>query len=262
MKSRIRVRRERPTALAWAMALATTMLMVYIATLPAARQRVVEDIPASARITRELTFEAVEGWCVALGGGSDAAQARLLAAGAAAEGCAACVAEVEGALRAVSGPCESRREAQRLADALEGAGFEAEPMALAADALRLRVTAPEAQIEAIADAEAALRAQIRQTGEIARQLGQGEIGTDAARTLFALSAGEAAACVRRLDAFSGSRENTLCAALISQLEALSGRSNALADSASGSAALAGMARCAQLQGFVALWEMRRGMSST
>ena len=259
MKSRVRVRRERPTALAWALALATTMLMVYIATLPAAQQRVVADIPASARVTKELTFESVEGWCVALGRGADAVQARLLAAGAAVEGCAVCVVELEGATRVLSGPCASRREAQRLADALSERGFDAEPISLIADTLHLRVTAPEAQIGAIADAEALLRIQTRQTGEIARQLEQGEIGTDAARTLFALAASETATCAERLNAYPASAKNDLCAALIAQLKALSERANTLADSASGSVALAGMARCAQLQGFVAYWEMRRGM---
>ena len=46
----MRVRRERPSAVSWGIALVITMLIVYILTLDAGRMVVVESVSAAPRI--------------------------------------------------------------------------------------------------------------------------------------------------------------------------------------------------------------------
>ena len=235
------------------------MLMVYMATLPAARPSRVESLPAAVRVTREVDFEALEGWCVSLYRCADAAQARIQAAGAVADGLAGCVAELNGETHLLGAMCASERDARRAAEPLRQSGYDAEVVCLSADRLRLRVTAPESQIDAIAAADAMLTAQAAQLGEIARQLEGGEMRVEAARTLCALASSEAGALRDQLSAGYGASENALCAGLIAQLDALAERMSTLATGASGTAALAGMSRCAQLETFLAHWTLRRDM---
>ena len=62
--ARVRVRRERPTTVALAVALCVTMLVVYVLTLNLKGPDVVESMAAAPRVTREIRFEPLEGWCV------------------------------------------------------------------------------------------------------------------------------------------------------------------------------------------------------
>ena len=123
-------------------------------------------------------------------------------------------------------------------------------MRLEAKGLTLRVTAPAAQIEAVAGSDALLRSQVGQLGEVADQLDRGQITPDAARALCALAATEASKQADSLAAMDSrlsrtdqpgsggwrgcghpprhrpstprprAGDNELCAALIAQLRAL------------------------------------------
>ena len=77
--TRVRVRRERPTAVALAIALCVTMLVVYVLTLDLKGPDVVESMAAAPRVTREIDFEPLEGWCVVMATCDSPQQARLMA---------------------------------------------------------------------------------------------------------------------------------------------------------------------------------------
>ena len=247
--TRVRVRRERPTALAWALALAVTMLVVYLLTLQADRTEAVESVSAAPRVTREIRFEALEWWCVSMAECASAEEARLLASGYTARGAAGCVARMGDGWNVLGAAYDGEREARRIAERLRTEeGLSAEVLPLGADPLRLRITAPEKQIEAIAAADATLRAQERQLGQLARQLDRGEAQPEGAKTLCALASDEAEETCRALKEIPGAAENRLCAGLIEALDALSRQQDTFAHSGQiAAASLSGMARCIQVE---------------
>ena len=259
--TRVRVRRDRPTPLAWAVALCVTMLAVYVLTLDVGGPDVVESMAAAPRVTKEIEFEALTGWCVSMAACESAQEARLAASAYSARGAGGCVAQLEGAWRVLGAVYESEKDARRIAKRLASEeGIPAETLRLRADAVKLRVTASQQQIDAIAGADALLREQARQLGQIALQLDRGELRPDGARKLCAVAAEDAAAASRALSDIPGAADNALCAALIARLDSLSEMESALAASAGGRGAiLSGMVRCAQIESFLGQWEMQRGL---
>lgn len=259
--TRVRVRRERPTALALAVALCVTMLIVYVLTLDAKGPDVVESMAAAPRVTREIGFEPLSGWCVSMAGCESQQEARLQASAWVGRGAAGCVRELEGEWRVLGALYDSRKEAERISKRLrDDEGIPAEAIHLEAKGLTLRVTAPEAQIEAVAGADALLRSQTAQMGDIALQLDRGEISADAARALCALAATEASNMAASLAAIPGAKENELCAGLIGRMEELAGMQDTVAGGTRADAAsLSGMLRCAQIENFLGQWEMMRGL---
>jgi len=255
--TRVRVRRERPTALALAVALCVTMLVVYVLTLDVKGPDVVESMAVAPRVTRQIEFEALSGWCVSMSRCQSQQEARLQASAWVGRGAAGCVRELNGEWRVLGALYDTRKEAERVAKRLEAdEGIPAEPLALEAKGLTLRVTAPQAQIDAVVGADALLRNQTRQLGEIALRLDRGQIDTDAARALSALAATEAADLAKALSAIPGAGENRLCAGLIAQVRALAEMQETVSASTKASAtALSGMLRCAQIENFVGQWEM-------
>lgn len=259
---RVRVRRERPTAVALAVALCVTMLVVYVLTLGAKGPDVVESMAPAPRVTREIAFEALEGWCVRMVTCESQQDARLRAAAWVGLGAAGYVAELDGAWTVLGAVYDTEREARRVADRLsDEAGIPADVICLKAEEVRLRVTAPQAQIDAVAGADELLRSQAARLGELALQLDRSEIAPDAVRTLCALAVSEANEAATFLSAIPGAAENGLCAELIERLANLSGLQATLADAGQVAApALAGMLRCAQLEVFVGQWELDTSLS--
>lgn len=256
----VRVRRERPTALAWAVALCVTMLVVYVLTLNGAAPDVVESVAAAPRVTREIDFEPLEGWCVCMARCDSDQAARLAASAYSARGAGGCVTPLDGGWAVLGAVYDSERDARRIAERLsEEAGVPAEAICLQAEAVKLRITAPQAQIDAISDADALLRLQGRRLGEIALQLDRGELRPEAARTLCAVAAEEAASASTALAAIPGAPDNALCAGLIERLTALSDMESALSASGEQGASLSGMIRCAQIEGFLGQREMQAGL---
>ena len=231
--TRVRVRRDRPTAVALAVALCVTMLVVYVLTLDLKRPDVVQSMAAAPRVTREIRLEPLEGWCVAMARCDSREEARLKASAWVNRGAAGYVAESEDGGWMVYGALyDSQREAERIAGRLNDAeDIPAEVVPVAAEGLTLRVTAPEAQIAAIAQGDALLRCQRGQLGDIALQIDRNEITADAARTLCALAATEAAEAAAMLSAIPGAAENGLCAGLIERLNSLAQLQRAAADTA-------------------------------
>ena len=246
--NRVRVYRERPTALAMVVALCVTMLVVYVLTLNLGGPDVVESMAPAPRVTREIEFGAREGWCVAMAACESREQARVQASGWVNRGAAGCVAQLDGAWRVLGAVYDSEREAGRVAKRLrDDEDIPAETLALRTEAVKLRITAPERQIDAIAAADALLRRQEAQLGQVALQLDRSEIRPEAVRTLCALAASEAGEASAVLSAIPGAAENGLCAALIGALDALRDMQKTLSESPESAAALSGMLRCAQIE---------------
>ena len=82
VENKVRVRRERPSALAWALALLLTMLCVYLLTLgpTAAPEASIASAGDAPRITEEVSFAPSAAWFVSLGRYDTAAEARIEAA--------------------------------------------------------------------------------------------------------------------------------------------------------------------------------------
>ena len=259
--ARVRVRRERPSALAWSVALCVTMLVVYVLTLNASKPDVVQSMAAAPRVTKEIEFEALTGWCVSMASCLSDQEARLAASVYGSRGAGAYVANLEGAWRVLGAVYESERDAQRIARRLSSEeGLAAEAIRLEAPSVKLRITAPQAQIDAIAAADALLREQTRQLGQVALQLDRGEIRPDGARTLCGLAAQDAAEAGRTLSGIPGAADNALCAGLIGRLDTLSEMQSALAASTGEKGAtFSGMLRCAQIENFLGQWQMQRDL---
>ena len=258
---RVRVRRERPTALAWALALCVTMLVVYVLTLNAGRPDVVESMAPAPRVTREIAFEGLKGWCVQMAACDSDQAARLAASAYSGRGAGGYVTRLEGEGAVLGAVYESEQDAARIARRLsQDEGIPSRVVCLEAEPVKLRITAPEAQIDAIAGADALLRRETRRLGEIALQLDRGELRPEAARTLCGVSAEEAAMAARALSAIPGAAENALCAGLIGRLETLSDMEKALSGSGEQGASLSGMVRCAQIENFVGQRGMQEGLS--
>lgn len=260
-ETRVRVRREAPTALAWSVALAVTMLAVYAVTWTAARPVTAEYASASPRVTREVTFEGIERWCVTLGTWKDAGQARVEAAGCAARGAAGFVHESDGAWQVLGAMYDTEAQARRVARKLKDEdGLDADALPMTANEVKLRITAPEAQIELIEAADALLCDQIAQLNTLAAQLDREQIQPEAVKTLCALAATEASATAEKLNVFPGAADNALCSALTGRLKALSAQLTAIAQTQqTAPAALSGMLRLSAIDAFMGLAGVRENI---
>ncbi len=235
------------------------MLVVYVLTLNAGRPDVVQSMAAAPRVTREIEFEALTGWCVSMAACDSDQEARLAASAYSSRGAGGYVAQLEGAWRVLGAVYESEKDARRIAKRLASQeGIDAQALRLTADPVKLRITAPQAQIDAIAGADALLREQTRQLGQAALQLDRGELRPDGVRTLCGLAARDAAEARRTLSDIPGAADNALCAGLIARLDALSQLQSALAASTGErGATLSGMLRCAQIENFLGQWRLQR-----
>lgn len=251
------VRRERPTALALAIALAVTMLVVYVLTLDAIGPDAVESVSAAPRVTREIEFAEMEGFCVSLGRYDSADQARAEAAAFTDRGAAGRVWESGGRFHILGAMYDARRQAERVAETMEG-GIPAEVVALHADAVRVRVTAPDRQIDLIVAADGLLRDSAWQLSTIARQLDRGEIQPESALTLCALSASEARGLREKLACIPGVEGSPLCAALMGALDQTAQRLEDIRN-APGGAALPGLVRLAAIDTFIDLMALQEGL---
>ena len=221
MQERVRVRRERPSALTWAIALAVTMLAVYFVTLSAPEEKKAEAASSDVRVTRELEFESVTVHFADLGCFSDASRARIAAAEFAGRGAAGVVYEDDAGFHVLGAGYHLEADAKRIAQRLDSQEqIGSAVLTLSAPALSLRVTAPEKDVEAITDADRILRMQMDQLNAIALQLDRGEISAASARTLAKVAAAEVRAVRRRLEDIGGGEQQPVCAAMIGMLMAL------------------------------------------
>ncbi|MBQ3268507.1 MAG: hypothetical protein IJH09_01170, partial [Clostridia bacterium] len=119
--TRVRVRRDRPTPLAWAVALCVTMLAVYVLTLDVGGPDVVESMAAAPRVTREIAFDALEGWCVRMARCDTDQEARLRASATVSRGAAGYVTRLDDGWAVLGAVYESAKDARRIAARLADA---------------------------------------------------------------------------------------------------------------------------------------------
>lgn len=251
MQERVRVRRDRPSALSWAFALAVTMLAVWLVTLRPLRPAAQPAAAAQERVTREVTLEGVEMYFAALGAYPDAGQARVDAAMLTQRGAAGVIwTEKESCCLLGAGyplEADARRIVRRLE---EQEGLQAQVLELSVPAVRLRVTAAEDDIGAITAADEALRACLNRLSELALQVDRGETGDASARMLAAVARSELEQAGRTLSSVEGASEEPLCAGLIGQIDRLSGQLLSLSGSDLSGAALSGALRCCHVDGWL------------
>ncbi len=224
MAERVKVRRDHPSALSWAIALLVTMLCVYLLTLGGGAHPPVASIASddgAARVTEQISFEPLSIWAVSLGDFDAAEAARIEAARYAPRGAAGFVWEDGDVFRVLAAGYTSEADAKRVAEGLQAAeGIEAATCVRSAERVRLRITATEKQIEALTACESTLRKQTIELFELSFQLDRAEIDAEAARTLLAVAAGRLDEILKSLRAIPGASENAVLSGLFSLTERL------------------------------------------
>lgn len=244
MPKQIRVRRERPSALSWAVALAVTMLAVYLITLSAPAKKETQETSAAGRVTTEITLAGLTVHFADLGCYPDKTRARMAAAAYVGRGAAGVVySDGEGA-HVLGAGYAVQADAERIAVQLSGQeGIEADVLSLSAADVAMRVTAGEEDADAIVQADRVLREQMELAASMALQVDRGEISASSARMLAAVSKSEAAAAARTLAAVRGAAEHPVCAGLVKLLSRMTDGFDAAAHETSSAAALSGRLRC-------------------
>lgn len=255
----MKVRRERPTIVAGAMALAITMGMVYLATI-GVRQPV--DRAARERVTQEITLSGVEVWLVELGEFEDETSARIAAARLTELGAAGVVLTEDSCVRVLGAAYESEADAARIAERLRDQDdLSSAVLARSVPAVTMRITAPQEDIDAIVGADTALRAALRQAGTLALQIDRGEIGARSARLLAAVSRSELSSALKCLKNVEGAQENAICSAFLSELQRLSDDLGETAQGNADGAALSGRLRACHVRGILGLINLMQNMQA-
>jgi hypothetical protein len=224
MPERVRVRRDHPSALSWAIALVLTMLCVYLIALgqvERAPEASIASDDGSPRVTKELSFEPLAVYSVCFGEFPTAEEARIEAARYVQRGAAGYVHEEGGVFRMLAAGYPVEADAKRVAENLsQSEDLTCTVFPRSASRVRLRITATEKQIETLTASEAELRRYAAELAEIALQLDRSEIDPDAARTLIAVTASRLDEMLRNLRAIPGASENAVCSGLFSLTEQL------------------------------------------
>lgn len=253
MQNRVRVRRDRPSALSWSIALAVTMMAVWLITLNVPGAEPAENATADVRVTREVDFEGLTVWFADLGAYPDEWQARVAAANYTGRGAAGVVCAHEDGYHVLGAGYELESDAKRIAERLGSQeGVAANVLAKSAGTVSLRITAPESDVEAIIGADIMLRQQLKQFNTLALQVDRNEISFASARTLARVAASEVRSARKRLQKISGGEEQPVCAALIGQLQAMEDNLSIVTSGLKTGAELSGQLRCCHVDGALRL----------
>ncbi len=220
-ETRVRVRREHPSALAWALALMLTMLCVYLLTLglALAPEAAIDAGDGAPRVTEEVSFGSAEAYFVSLGRFDTATEARIEAARYTPRGAAGYALETADGFLVLGAVYENRAEAESVARALsQSEGLDCGVYEERADGARLRVTAAQEDIALVTGAEALLRDLAGETRDLALQLDRGEMDAGAARTLLNVAAGRLEEALTRLRNVPGAQDNPVTARLLAMTE--------------------------------------------
>ena len=182
---RVKVRRERPAAAAWALAVLLTALFVFLIARGAGTQSGEETPESAPRRAYALTFAPLETHLVQFGAYEDALSARIEAARYMPRGAAGYV--LEGSLyRVIGAGYDSRQDAQGVCERLrEEEGMEASVYSLSSGEVELTIQGTQAQVEALTQAETALRNAAAQLNETAFGYDRGELSSEDARNRLA-----------------------------------------------------------------------------
>lgn len=251
MQKRVRVRRERPTALSWALALAVTMLAVYLITLGHSGGEPAEEVSSGPRVTREITLGGMEIYFADLGVHPDETGARIAAASYAPRGAAGVVLAQPDGYHVLGAGYALEADAERIARRLtEQESLSSCVLKLSAPPVALRITARDADTDAIADADRLLLSRLDQLSSMALQIDRGELPSASARTLAQVARSELTKAAKALVKVGGAENQIVCTQLLAQLHTLADELNALARSGASGATLSGQLRCCHVSGCI------------
>jgi hypothetical protein len=223
----IRVRRRRPSGVVWAVSLMLVSLALYVITSAPSAPRLAESERAEAtgasaesrRVTKEIAFPGAYAYMIQFGAFADAENARVEAGRYVARGAAGYILYDE-MYRVIGAEYASREDAERVREKLrEQEGMDCQIKALGSEAVALRVTASEAQIDALQGANEAVAAILDEARALAYQLDGGEIDREGACAALKACGARAAEAGRRLRAEAGDAPNDVAAGLLSLLTA-------------------------------------------
>lgn len=228
---RVRVRRERPGGVVWAVAMMLVSLAVYLLTAaPSVKSalsgEIVPDTPEvtgapAERVTRELNWEAPDGYLIQFGAYEYLDNARIEAARYVKRGAAGYVHH-EGVYRVMGAMYFTEEEANRVKEKLyEQENLNCMVYPVVSDPVTLRVTATEAQIDALNAAERAVLEGVEALGAMGFQLDGGAITAESAVAEIAAILGRVKSAEEALKARAGATPNAVAAGLIALTEAFS-----------------------------------------
>lgn len=226
---RVRVRRERPGVVVWAVAMMLVSLALYLLTVaPSVKSALSGEVLKDSvkateapqeRVTRELNWEAPMGYLIQFGAYEDSDNARIEAARYVKRGAAGYVLN-DGIYRVMGAMYFSEDEANRVKDKL----YEQEDLScmvypIESDPVTLRVTATEAQIDALNGAEQAVLNGAEELGNMAFQLDGGVISASDALTEISAISARVKKAQDTLITQAGATPNDVAAGLIELAEA-------------------------------------------
>lgn len=251
MERRVRVRKARPGALPWALALVAAVLAVSLAVLPGREPEVRTEL-ASGRVAvvGEVTLEGVEIYLIALCGYDSEGDARIAAAPLAQRGAAGCLRRDGDGWQVLLAGYATREEAAEETARLKEEAVEATVVVLRTAPVHLRITGREANTRALQEALEWLERYPEQAAVMAAQLDRGELSDASARILAAAARTEALTHARYLNA-EGLTQNPVCAALAAQLERLAEGLRTVESAMETGAALSGRLRACHVESVLA-----------
>ena len=212
---RVKVRRERPAAAAWALAVLLTALFVFLIARGAGTQSGEETPESAPRRAYALTFAPLETHLVQFGAYEDALSARIEAARYMPRGGAG---------------YDSRQDAQGVCERLrEEEGMEASVYSLSSGEVELTIQGTQAQVEALTQAETALRNAAAQLNETAFGYDRGELSSEDARNRLAIIAASARQAHQALSQAAAHTENSSIDAFLSILSDLAAETEQLSN---------------------------------
>lgn len=226
---RVKVRRERPAAAAWALAVLLTALFVFLIARGAGTQSGEETPESAPRRAYALTFAPLETHLVQFGAYEDALSARIEAARYMPRGAAGYV--LEGSLyRVIGAGYDSRQDAQGVCERLrEEEGMEASVYSLSSGEVELTIQGTQAQVEALTQAETALRNAAAQLNETAFGYDRGELSSEDARNRLAIIAASVRQAHQALSQAAAHTENSSIDAFLSILSDLAAETEQLSN---------------------------------
>lgn len=237
----VRVKRQRPKGVVWAVSAMLIMLAVYLYTAtPSMRvgygPKGDEPVSASGQalaggeaaqateapeqVTQEVQFEALDAYLIQFGAYDAADNARIEAARYVARGAAGYLLE-DGKFRVIGAGYESREEAEKVKAQLEKEeGIDSYVYELKAGSVTLRVTATQPQIDALSAAERTLVEQNRAMGRLAYELDSGAVDAPGARSALGAMADAVRLAREQLAGVAGQTPNQVAAGLIATMAQL------------------------------------------
>lgn len=191
-RRRVRVRRRHARSLRLSALFLLAALIIYLVSLAvgggapaqetAAEEGAQTSVAAGPALTQQVSMAPLSVYLVELGAYGDDASARVEAARNARRGAAGYILQENGVYYVMGACYDDKTQAQDVAARLTvSEQISAQVHEKSAGEVLLRVTASQAQVDALAAADAALREAAGQMGQIAFQLDGGELNADQAR---------------------------------------------------------------------------------